>query len=262
VKADPASEGTEESHPVPGSPESDEMNPTSETTTRALHPVAWLLSLALAGVGLALARSWIDLAIAAILLGILALRAERKPLRAEIPFLALALIVFLAHVLFAGKEYRAALAPSAAIAWRLLALFYLLRWAARSALGPIARWLMARRPPSRPRVLLVLAESARLTAGLLPLAIREAEQHVQALRGRGIRPGRGLQGIARYLLAWFLPFLGTMLRVGDAYADALTARGYRLGHARRAGLPLHWGIREWAAVVVSATGAAWFLRVL
>ena len=261
MKADPASEGTEESHPVPGSPEPDEVNPVS-ARTRALHPVAWLVSLALVGVGLALATSWIDLAIAGILFGILALRAERKSLRAETPLLALALIVFLAHVLFAGKQFRAALAPSAAIACRLLALLYLLRWAARSALGPIARWLMAQRPPSRPRVLLVLAESARLTAGLLPLAIREAEQHVQALRGRGIRPGRGLQGTARYLLAWFLPFLGTMLRVGDAYADALTARGYRLGHARNAGIRLHWGIREWAAVAGSATGAAWFLRVL
>jgi energy-coupling factor transporter transmembrane protein EcfT len=261
VKADPASEGTEESHPVPGSPEPDEVNPESGNT-RALHPLAWLVSLALAGAGLAMARSWILLALAATLLGILALRAERKSPRAEAPLLALALIVFLAHVLFAGKNFRAALAPSAAIAWRLLALLYLLRWAARSALGPIARWLMAKKPPSRPRILLVLVESARLTAGLLPLALREAGQHVQALRGRGIRPGRGLQGIARYLLAWFLPFLGTMLRIGDAYADALTARGYQLGHARRAGLPLHWGIREWAAVVGSATGAAWFLRVL
>ena len=237
------------------------MNPET-VRTRALHPLAWLVSLALAGVGLALTRSWIDLALAAILLGLLALRAERKSPRAEAPLLLLALVVFLAHVLFAGKNFRAALAPSAVIAWRLLALLYLLRWAARSALGSIARWLMAHRPPSRPRVLLVLVESARLTAGLLPLAIREAEQHVQALRGRGIRPGRGLQGIARYLLAWFLPFLGTMLRIGDAYADALTARGYRLGQARRAGLPLHWGMREWAAVVGSATGAAWFLRVL
>ena len=245
---------------MPGSPESDEVNPASPRT-RALHPLAWLLSLAFVGVGLALTRSWIDLAVAGILLAILALRAERKSPRAEAPLLGLALIVFLAHVVFAGKGFRAALAPAAVIAWRLLALLYLLRWAARSALGPIARWLMGHRPPARPRILLVLVESARLTAGLLPLALREAEQHVQALRGRGIRPGRGLQGIARYLLAWFLPFLGTMLRIGDAYADALTVRGYRLACARRAGLPIHWGVREWGAVVGSATGAAWFLRV-
>ncbi len=226
-----------------------------------LHPLAWLVSLALVGTGIAMARSWIDLAIAAFLLGFAALRAEQKPLRAEAPLLGLALIVFLAHVVLAGKDFRAALVPAAAIAWRLLALLYLLRWAARVALGPMARWLMGLKPPARPRLLLLLAESARLTAGLLPLALREAEQHVLALRGRGIRPGRGLRGIARYLLAWFLPFLGTMLRIGDAYADALTARGYLPGRARRTGLLLHWGIREWGAIVGGATTAAWFLRV-
>ena len=119
---------------------------------------------------------------------------------------------------------------------------------------------MGLKPPARPRFLLLLAESARLAAGLLPLALREAEQHVTALRGRGIRPGRGLRGWTRYVLAWFLPFLGTMLRVGDAYADALTARGYVLGRARRSGQPLTWGIREWAAIAGSAGTAAWFLR--
>jgi energy-coupling factor transporter transmembrane protein EcfT len=109
-------------------------------------------------------------------------------------------------------------------------------------------------------VLLLLLESARLTAGLLPLALREAEQHVMALRGRGIRPGRGLQGRARYLLAWFLPFLGTMLRIGDAYADALMARGYVPGRARRTGLRPRWGWREWGALAGSAGTCAWLVR--
>ncbi|HMI31505.1 MAG TPA: hypothetical protein VK527_07170, partial [Candidatus Limnocylindrales bacterium] len=161
-----------------------------------------------------------------------------------------------------GAKYRAALGPAAVIACRLLALLYLLRWAARTSLGRIARWLMGMKPPAKPRFLLLLAESARLTAALLPLALREAEQHVAALRGRGIRPGAGLRGLARYLLAWFLPFLGTMLRIGDAYADALTARGYVPGRARRTGLALAWGLREWGAIVGSAGAAAWFLRVL
>jgi energy-coupling factor transporter transmembrane protein EcfT len=246
---------------VPGSPEPDDLNPKS-SRTRALHPLAWLVSLTLIASALAMARSWIDLAAAAGLLAFVALRAERRPARNEIAIIGLALIVFLAHVGAAGVNFRAALAPAAVIACRLLALLYLLRWAARAALGRIARWLMGMKPPAKPRFLLLLAESARLTAALLPLALREAEQHVQALRGRGIRPGRGLRGLARYLLAWFLPFLGTMLRIGDAYADALTVRGYVPGRARRSGLTLGWGLREWGAIAGSAGAAAWFLRVL
>jgi len=246
---------------VPGSPASDDLNPES-SRTRALHPLAWLVSLTLIASALAMTRSWIDLAAAAGLLALAALRAESRPARNEIPIVGLALIVFLAHVVAAGANFRAALAPAAVIACRLLALLYLLRWAARSALGRIARWLMGMKPPVKPRFVLLLAESARLTAALLPLALREAEQHVSALRGRGIRPGRGLRGLARFLLAWFLPFLGTMLRIGDAYADALTVRGYVPGRARRTGLTLAWGLREWGAIAGSAGAAAWFLRVL
>jgi len=244
---------------VPGSPDL-ENEQTKPTRMRALHPLAWLLSLALLTSGVAATRSWIDLAAAVVLLAYAALRAEGRRARDEAPLLLLALIVFLAHVAAAGKGYRAAILPAAVIACRLLALLYLLRWAARVALGPIARWLMGLRPPRRPRFLVLLAESARLTAGLLPVAVREAEQHVTALRGRGIRPGRGLRGTSRYLLAWFLPFLGTMLRVGDAYADALTARGYVPGKERRTGLALSWGLREWGAIVVSAGATAWFLH--
>jgi len=244
---------------VPGSPDL-ENEQTKPGRTRALHPLAWLLSLALLMSGLAMTRSWIDLAAAALLLAFVALRAEGRRARDEAPLLFLAIILFLAHVAVAGEGYRAAIAPAAVIAFRLLALLYLLRWAARVALGPIARWLMGRKPPARPRVLLLLVESARLTAGLLPVALREAEQHGTALRGRGIRPGRGLRGISRYLLAWFLPFLGTMLRVGDAYADALTARGYVPGRARRTGLAVSWGLREWGAIAASAGATAWFLH--
>lgn len=244
---------------MPGSPKPGDIQPNTPRR-RALHPLAWLLSLALLTAGLAMTHSWIDLAAAAILLAFAALRVERRRARDEIPILSLAALVFLAHVVSAGRGYRAAVAPAAVIACRLLALLYLLRWAARSALGPIARWLMGKRPPARPRVLLLLAESARLTAGLLPLALREAEQHVVALRGRGIRPGRGLQGLTRYLLAWFLPFLGTMLRIGDAYADALTVRGYVPGRVRRSGLALAWGWREWGVLAGSAGTCAWFLH--
>src|SRR5439155_1311698 len=161
-------------------------------------------------------RSWVDLAAAAFLLGSAALRAERRSARGEAPLVGLASIVFLAHLAAAGRDFRQALGPAAVVALRLLALLYLLRWAARRALGRVARWLMGFRPPARPRFLLLLSESARLTAALLPLALREAEQHVTALRARGIRVGRGLRGRARYLLAWFFPFLGTMLRVTGA----------------------------------------------
>lgn len=244
---------------MPGSPRLDDRFP-SIAERRALHPLAWLLSLALLGAGLAMTRSWIPLALASALLMIAALRSERRRALDEIPFVTLSAIVFAAHVLFAGKDWRAAVPTAAAIAFRLLALLYLLRWAARVALGAIARWLMGFTPPARPRVLLLLLESARLTAGLLPLALREAEQHVLALRGRGIRPGRGLPGKARYLLAWFLPFLGTMLRIGDAYADALMARGYVPGRARRTGLRPVWGWPEWGSLAGSAGTCAWLVR--
>ncbi len=242
---------------MPGSPESD-LHPIRDRT-RPLHPLAWILALALLGAGLAVDRSWIDLGVAASLLALAALRAEGKTVRGEVPLLALALLVFTTHVI-ASRGARSALGGSAAIAFRLLALVYLLRWAARGALGRAARWLMGMRPPSSPRVLVRMIESARLTAALLPLALREAEQHVTALHARGIRLGSGLRGAARYLAAWFLPFLGTMLRVGDAYADALTTRGYRAGGARRSGLALAWGLREWGAVLGSAASAAWLLR--
>jgi hypothetical protein len=244
---------------VPGSPKLDDRSP-SIAERRALHPLAWLLSLVLVGAGLAMTRSWIALALASALLMAAALRSERKRAREEAPLVTLAAIVFAAHVVFAGKDWRAAIPAAAAIALRLLALLYLLRWAARVALGPIARWLMGGTPPARPRVLLLLLESARLTAGLLPLALREAEQHVVALRGRGIRPGRGLKGRARYLLAWFLPFLGTMLRIGDAYADALMVRGYVPGRARRTGLQPSWGWPEWGTLAGSAGTCAWLVR--
>jgi energy-coupling factor transporter transmembrane protein EcfT len=244
---------------VPGSPD-DDAHPNKKNHT--LHPLAWLLSLALLGSGLAMTQSWVGLLAGAAVFCLLSLRAERKELRGEVPLLLLALLLFGVHVLAAGKEFRAALAPAAVIALRLLALLYLLRWSARVALGGIARWLMAKRPPARPRFLLLLVESARLTAGLLPLSLREAEQHGLALRGRGIRPGPGLPGLCRYLLAWFLPFLGTMLRVGDAYAEALTARGYVPGRARRSGQPLSWGGREWAAILASALVTVGYVRGL
>ena len=244
---------------MPGSPESDKRSDQPKSV-RGLHPLAWLLSLALLTTGLMATSSWIDLGIAAALLGVLALRAERRRAGHEAPLLMLAVLVFLVHVVGAGGSWRAAVGSAAAVAFRLLALFYLLRWAARVSLAPIARWLMGWKPPARPRALLLLWESARLTAGLLPLALREAEQHVLALRGRGIRPGRGLGGRARYLLAWFLPFLGTMLRIGDAYADALTVRGYVPGRARRTSPGPGWGAREWGILGGSAGVCVWFLR--
>jgi energy-coupling factor transporter transmembrane protein EcfT len=244
---------------VPGSPESDDSH-LKPSKTRALHPLAWLFSLTALCAGLAMCRSWIDLAVATGILGFAALHAEQRSARSEAPLVGLASIIFLAHLVAAGKGFRLAVEPAAVVALRLLALLYLLRWAARVALGRVARWLMGLKPPARPRFILLLAESARLTAALLPLALREAEQHVTALRARGIRVGRGLRGMARYLLAWFLPFLGTMLRVSDTFADALITRGYVTGRTRRTGLDLSWGLREWAAILGSAGATAWFLR--
>lgn len=236
---------------VPGSPVSAE-SPRSGTPLERLHPAGLLLSTLALGAGLALARHWIPLAAAAAGLGLLALRAEGRPLRGEGPLLGLAAVVFLAHTAAAGAAWRSAVAPAAVVAFRLLALLYLLRWAARAFLGRAARWLLGLTPPRRPRVLTILLESARLTVSLLPLAMREAEQHAIALRARGLSPGRGLAGRARYLAAWFLPFLGTMLRLSDAMSDALLARGYALGAVRRSGLSLVFGIPDCAAVAAAA----------
>ena len=246
---------------MPGSPRPYDLHQDAGEA-RAFHPAASLLSLALLGAGLTMGRSWPELAVASGLLAFAALRVERRPFVGEAPLVVLAFVLFLAHVLAAGRGWRGALAPAATVAFRLLALLYLVRWAAGAALGRAARWLMSMKPLSRPRFVMLLVESARLTSGLLPLAIREAEQHVLALRARGIRSGRGLAGRARYLLAWFLPFLGTMLRIGDAYADALLTRGYVLGRARRSGLRIGWGLGETAAVLGSAASAAWIVHAL
>jgi energy-coupling factor transporter transmembrane protein EcfT len=240
---------------VPGSPQS--VGPKTPTALiERLHPAALLLSTLAVGTGLALARHWTALALAAAGLGAVALHVEKRPLRGEVPLLGLAAIVFLAHTVAAGAGWRLALAPAAQVALRLLALLYLLRWAARSFLGRAARWLLGLTPPRRPRLLTNLLESARLTVSLLPLAVREAEQHALALRARGLLPGRGLAGRARYLAAWFLPFLGTMLRLSDAFSDALLARGYAFGAARRSGLSVSFRAPD-GAILAGAALLGW-----
>jgi energy-coupling factor transporter transmembrane protein EcfT len=232
---------------VPGSPRSDAASDPFQRITR-LHPAALLAAAMAVGAGLALARVWWILAAASLAFLLLARRAERRPLRAELPFLGLAAVVLAAHTAAAGAGWREALASAAAIAFRLLALAYLVRWAARAFLGRASRWLLGLTPPRRPRLLTTLVESGRLTMSLLPLALREAEQHALALRARGIRPGRGAAGRARFIAAWFLPFLGTMLRSSDAFADALQTRGYAIGAPRRGGLVLAWGVGEWSLI--------------
>jgi energy-coupling factor transporter transmembrane protein EcfT len=229
-------------------------------SARPLHPAALLLACALVGVGLALGRSALDLAVCSVLGAGFALRVEGRSLRSEVPLLTLALVVFLAHALLSGRPTPEAAKGAALIALRLLALLYLLRWAARAFLGSAARWLLALPIPTRPRALFLPVESARHALALTPIALREAEQQHQALRARGLRPGRGAAGRARYLAAWFLPFLGTMLRLGESYADALAARGYALGARRRSGLRVTWGWPEMGTIAGGAASAAWLLR--
>ncbi|HKW50753.1 MAG TPA: hypothetical protein VJQ53_03380 [Candidatus Eisenbacteria bacterium] len=246
---------------MPGSPRSHATAPELKSA-RLLHPAALLLACALLGVGLALGRSAIDLAVFSVLGAGFALRAEGRSIRSELPLLTLALIVFLAHTLLSGRPTLEAARAAALIALRLLALLYLLRWAARTFLGRAARWLLAFPIPPRPRLLLLPVESARHALALTPIALREAEQQHQALRARGFRPGHGAAGRARYLAAWLLPFLGTMLRVGESYGDALLARGYRLGARRRSGLRATWSWAEMGAIAGGAASAAWLLRGL
>lgn len=232
---------------MPGSPRSQASHEPFRRISR-LHPAALLIAATAVGAGVSLARSWWILAAAAVTLLLLAHAAERRPLRSELPLLGIAALVLAAHTAVAGAGWRAALGPAATIAFRLLALVYLVRWSARAFLGRTSRWLLGLTPPARPRVVTTLLESGRLTLSLLPLALREAEQHALALRARGVRPGRGVAGRARFLAAWFLPFLGTMLRSSDAFADALQTRGYALGAPRRGGLQVAWGLADWSLV--------------
>lgn len=241
---------------MPGSPETDRLTP-SRTTTRAVHPAALLLACLAAGLGIALTGSWPALAVAAVLFLTLTLRAERRALTAETPLLVIALIVFAAHTLLSGVPVRQAIGPAAKIALRLLALLYLLRWAARTFLGSAARWALSLELPRRPRWLLHALESGRHALTLTPRAIREAEHQHMALRARGLRSSKGFGGRGRYLAAWVLPFLGTMLRLGESYEEALVARGYVLGAARKSGQVLAWGLPEAMVLVLGAlTGVA------
>ena len=244
---------------MPGSPRSDA--PIQENdVSRPIHPAALLLACLAAGAGLALTTSILLLALFAAAGCALALRVERKSLRAELPLLLLAAIVFAAHTLLAGRPVAEAARPAGLIALRLLALLYLLRWAARAFLGRAARWLASMPVPARPRFLLLAAESGRHALALTPRAIRAAELQHGALRARGFRAGNGARGRARYVAVWMLPFLGTMLRLGESYGEALEARGYVLGSPRRSGLRLRWGIPEVLVLTAGALILALLLR--
>lgn len=244
---------------MPGSPRSDSTN-LDRSTTRPIHPAALLLACALVGLGVSLGRSPVDLAIVAALAAALALRLEGRTLSTELPLLTLALVVFLAHTLLSGRPFSEAAIPAALIALRLLALLYLLRWSARAFLGEAARWLLSLPIPPRPRALVLAVESGRHALALAPLALREAEHQHVALRARGLKPSKGAAGRARYVAAWLLPFLGTMLRLGECYGESLAARGYRIGARRRAGRDWNWGWVECAALLGGAAAAAWLIR--
>ncbi|MGE5175334.1 MAG: hypothetical protein ACM3JJ_03085 [Hyphomicrobiales bacterium] len=241
---------------MPGSPRYDEPTEPADSK-RPLHPAALLVACLFLGAGVSLARAPLWIALFTLGAMTLALRAEGRPLRGEAPLVGLAAIVFAAHLLLGGRPPAEAAPASAAIALRLLGLVYLTRWAARGFLPRTARWLFARRGPRGPRWLVRAFESARLTVALLPTAFREAEQQHLAVRARALRAGGGAGPRARYLAAWLLPFLGTMLRVGDAYGDALFARGYAAGAPRRSGLALSWGAAEAGVLLASAAAAAW-----
>lgn len=245
---------------MPGTP----RNPNSRSHSdapRPVHPAALLASCLVAGLALSFTESPLLLGLSALALLFLALRAEGRTLRGEAPLFLLTLVVFAAHLFLSGRPLREALEPAGLIALRLLALFYLTRWAARSFLPGAARWLFSRPVPRRPRFLTLLFESGRMTVALLPLALREGEQQHVALRARGIRPGHGAGGRARFLAAWIVPFLGTMLRVGESYGEALTARGVTLGAVRRGGPAFAWGAREAGLILGAAAFATWLLRV-
>jgi hypothetical protein len=71
---------------------------------------------------------------------------------------------------------------------------------------------------------------------------------------------RGFGGRARFMAAWLLPFLGTMLRLGDALADALHARGYAPG-MRRTALPRErWAMADTILVLTGVVAAGVLIR--
>jgi energy-coupling factor transporter transmembrane protein EcfT len=244
---------------VPGSPQPNSTD-RSHPRPRALHPGALLLAALLAGIGIAFGGSPLDLAICAAITAAMSLRTEARSPRDEIPLWGLAAVAFLAHALFPGQPPRIRIENAATIALRFLTLLYLLRWAARAWLGRAARWLLSLRIPTGIRPLLLALESARHAVALTPLAIREAGEQHQALRARGLKPGPGASGRARYLAAWLLPFLGTMLRLSESYGDTLMARGYRLGARRGAATVEVWGWPETGLLAGGTLCAAWLLR--
>ncbi len=243
---------------MPGSPERNDPT-THPAFARPRHPAALLAFTLVAGVGISFARAPILLTLTAIAFATLALKAEGKRPRAELPFLGLAAILFLAHAIFSRFEPHATLA-AALLSLRLLALVYLTRWAVKTFLPGAVPWLLEQPIPTRPRPLALAVESARLSAALLPMAAREAEAQTLALRARGIRAGGGWGGRARFTAAWLLPFLGTMLRVGDALADALLARGYTPGKRRTALARAPWTLADAGVVLFGAALAGALYR--
>jgi energy-coupling factor transporter transmembrane protein EcfT len=243
---------------VPGSPTLNDP-PTNLAVPRPRHPAAFLLFVLIVGAGIAFARGPFVLAATAVGFAFLTLRAEGRRPRDEAPFLGLAVVLFLAHAIFARFEPQATLG-AVLLALRLLALVYLTRWSVRTFLPGAAQWLLGLPIPSRPRPLALVFESARISTAMLPLAAREAEAQTLALRARGIRPGGGLGGRARFTAAWLLPFLGTMLRLGDALADALHARGY-VPAARRTTLARErWTVADELLLLVAVALAGGLIR--
>jgi energy-coupling factor transporter transmembrane protein EcfT len=201
----------------------------------------------------------LTLALATLAAAWAALRVEGRSPRAEIPLWALAAVVFLAHAFLSSRPPAVAVREASVIALRMLALLYLLRWAARAFLPRAARWLLALPVPRRPAFLSLPIESARHSLALTPLALREARLQHEALRARGVGSGAGLTGRARGLAAWLLPFLGTMLRLASSYEWAIQARGYRPGTARRAARPAAGFWPESGIVLAGAAAAAWLI---
>jgi energy-coupling factor transporter transmembrane protein EcfT len=201
----------------------------------------------------------LTLALATLAAAWASLRVEGRSPRAEIPLWALAAVVFLAHAFLSSRPPAVAVREASVIALRMLALLYLLRWAARAFLPRAARWLLALPVPRRPAFLSLPIESARHSLALTPLALREARLQHEALRARGVGSGAGLTGRARGLAAWLLPFLGTMLRLASSYEWAIQARGYRPGTARRAARPAAGFWPESGIVLAGAAAAAWLI---
>ncbi|MBR1657289.1 MAG: energy-coupling factor transporter transmembrane protein EcfT [Synergistaceae bacterium] len=96
----------------------------------------------------------------------------------------------------------------------------------------------------------------------IPLLMEETDKIIRAQLSRGATLDQG--NIFRRAKAFFpvlIPLLIIIFRRADEIATAMEARGYDGGKGRTRRKPLHWGIYDTLAVIVSAAWVGMFLAL-